>query len=146
MAFEFHLIIVVDFMGEPKGKYYLPVIIWAVLMMIVSSIPNLGPQPLNFTYGDKIEHFIEYAILGFLLSLALFKTRSRPILLVAIAICAAYGIIDELHQLFVPGRDADPFDALADIIGSAAGVGIYALLKNRFVLLSLRHPRSDSVK
>ena len=133
-------------MSDPKSKYYLPVVIWAVRMMIVSSIPNLGPQPLNFTFGDKIEHFIEYAILGFLLSLALFKTRSRPIMLSAIAICAAYGIIDELHQLFVPGRDADPFDALADIIGSAAGVGIYARLKNRFTSLSFRQPRSDGVK
>jgi VanZ family protein len=31
---------------------------------------------------------------------------------------AAYGAIDEVHQSFVPGRNADPIDALADATGA----------------------------
>ena len=38
-----------------------------------------------------------------------------------------YGISDELHQHFVPFRNADLMDALADIIGSVWGVYVYKL-------------------
>jgi VanZ family protein len=133
-------------MDSSRAKYFIPVAVWAALMMIVSSIPNLGAPPINFTYVDKVEHFIEYGILGFFLALAFIKTRPRPVLLVALLICAAYGIFDELHQLFIPGRFCDPFDAAADILGSAAGIYIYSLLKNRVTSLSYRRFPADGSK
>jgi VanZ family protein len=125
-------------MEKTKTRYFIPVAVWAIIMMTVSSIPNLGPPPINFTFVDKIEHFIEYSILGFFLAFALVKTRPKPALLVAILICAGYGIIDEIHQLFIPGRFCDPFDALADILGASTGILIYAAIKNRFANLSYR--------
>ena len=39
----------------------------------------------------------------------------------AILISIAYGISDEVHQAFVPGREADPYDVVADAIGALAG-------------------------
>ena len=41
--------------------------------------------------------------------------------LVAIVISSLYGVSDEYHQLFVPGRTFDVFDMLADAIGSVVG-------------------------
>jgi VanZ family protein len=131
-------------MSRNLNKYSIPVIVWAILIMIVSSIPYLGPSPINFTYSDKVEHCCEYAVLGFLLAYAFAKSRPGPVFLVVLMICAAYGIFDELHQLFVPGRNCDPMDAAADILGSAAGAGIYMWLKGRYACLSFRNARSSN--
>jgi len=42
---------------------------------------------------------------------------------VGVLIAAAYGATDELHQYFVPGRQADVADLLADAIGAIAAAG-----------------------
>ena len=39
----------------------------------------------------------------------------------AMLVSIAYGISDEVHQAFVPGRVADPYDVLADAIGALGG-------------------------
>jgi VanZ family protein len=43
---------------------------------------------------------------------------------VALLASSAYGVTDELHQHFVPGRDVTLGDLLADVIGAAAGASI----------------------
>ena len=71
---------------------------------------------------DKVLHLVEYGILGFLLYRALREESwtGKPILL-AFVIGMAYGITDEFHQYFVPTRESDPFDLLADSAGSGIG-------------------------
>jgi VanZ family protein len=133
-------------MNNMLTKYNIPVAVWAVLIMIVSSIPYLGPPPIQFTYVDKVEHFIEYAILGALFAFGLSKSRKGPVFLTVLLICAAYGIFDELHQLFIPGRNCDPFDAAADILGAAAGAGIYVFLSGKLACLSFRQASSGDIK
>src|SRR5262249_41114226 len=49
----------------------------------------------------------------------------------ALAGCAAFGLIDELHQSFVPGRDASLHDAAADAVGAALALGVAALVHSR---------------
>ena len=41
---------------------------------------------------------------------------------------AFYALFDELHQLFVPGRDCEILDWCADFIGSLLGVLIVSLM------------------
>ena len=49
-----------------------------------------------------------------------------------------YAASDEIHQLFVPGRQADVSDWLADIIGLAAGLGAaYIFSRNSRIEKSL---------
>lgn len=67
-------------------------------------------------------HFCEYALFGLLLANAL--RCHMPLgraCLVAVACASAYGITDEFHQLFVPGRTADPADWATDTCGAALG-------------------------
>ena len=41
---------------------------------------------------------------------------------IGVAIAATYGIVDEIHQLWTPGRSgADIFDWIADLLGSSTG-------------------------
>ncbi len=90
-----------------------------------SSISRLPDIPGGFS--DKSAHATEYAVLGLLLARALagpaWLSISLPYVVGAIAIAAAYGVSDECHQLFVPGRDFDVRDMLADSVGASMGAG-----------------------
>jgi VanZ family protein len=68
-------------------------------------------------------HAVLYAILGVLLLGALLPGRatSRAAAL-AIVIASLYGVTDEVHQAFVPGRIPDVLDWAWDTVGAAAGV------------------------
>lgn len=50
----------------------------------------------------------------------------------AIGIATAYGVLDEYHQSFVPGRDPSALDVLADFVGAALAVMILPRLYRRF--------------
>ena len=69
---------------------------------------------------DKLAHVLEYALLGFLLCRGLQWARWYWILAWTVAVL--YGITDEIHQSFVPGRDASPWDAFADVVGAMVGI------------------------
>lgn len=77
-------------------------------------------------YGlDKILHLLEYGPFGLLIARALrsylpaWSLAAIGTLTVAVAL--AHGIGDEYHQSFVPGRESDLFDAMADLGGGALG-------------------------
>jgi len=81
------------------------------------------PIKYELPYGvDKVIHFIEYAILSFLMSYSLKNSGVRRYVLVGWILASFYGITDEIHQSFVPMRDASAFDVFADGLGSFAGV------------------------
>lgn len=94
-----------------------------------SSIPDLGPLPAGVSAVTG--HGIGYALLGALLLRALAGGRldgvtwSRAI--AAILLATLYGVSDELHQTFVPGRSADRFDVLADCLGATLAVTVFGV-------------------
>lgn len=75
--------------------------------------------------SDKLIHFLEYMLLSLLLLMALGETFSgsaRTVLgIIAFTIAVIYAASDEFHQSFVPGRNADVADWLADSFGAALG-------------------------
>jgi len=91
----------------------------------------------NLHLSDKIEHFSAFFILAVLLNLALIYQRKSYLLfknaiIVTIIICLSYGAVDELHQIFIPGRYADVRDWLADSAGVVFGVFVLNFIKNLF--------------
>ena len=82
---------------------------------------------------DKLLHLMEYAGLAFLLARALAGDGLswRAALLVATLLASAYGVTDEYHQSFVPGRDSSVLDWSADSLGGIVGVGAYAAAQRR---------------
>jgi VanZ family protein len=70
-------------------------------------------------------HSAGYAGLGALVTRALAGGFGAPVswprAAGAIAITTAYGVSDEWHQSFVPGRDAELVDVWADAIGAVVG-------------------------
>lgn len=84
-------------------------------------------------------HFCEYVVLGVLLLGALFQTRPEARLslltIAAIGLASLYGVSDEFHQLFVPGRLCDPADWLTDTLGATLGAAVTAcVLRRRFAM------------
>jgi len=70
----------------------------------------------------KYGHFAAFALLGVFAYLS-GKVRSKRLirLLIALGICVAYAVFDELHQYFTPGRQCALRDMLIDSAGSLSG-------------------------
>lgn len=83
---------------------------------------------------DKALHVVGYAGLGVLALRAfhggLARPRLLPTLLAAIVV-VLWGISDEYHQSFVPGRDASALDVVADTIGMALAVVVVGVKTRR---------------
>jgi VanZ family protein len=109
--------------------------LFAVLIFTLSSIPY-AQSPFNFRMSDKLLHLLVYLFFSILLFFA-FHTSIRPFwqrnaYLFSLIIGVIYGLSDELHQGFVPGRQKDVFDFLSDLIGVLLGLFIiYLSLKFR---------------
>ena len=86
-------------------------------------LPDIG---LSLPGFDKLLHSAAYALMGWLVCRALAGTRlKRPaarLYLLALVITVVYGLSDEWHQSFVPGRTADGWDLMADALGALLGV------------------------
>lgn len=82
---------------------------------IVSGIPNF----------DKLIHMSLYGIEGFLLYRAVrWPERVGGSLLRVLAIVgvmAVWGVLDEVHQYWIPGRSMEGGDVAADVTGAAVG-------------------------
>lgn len=99
-----------------KRRRWLPTLVWCIAITSVSSLPDIDVTPDLFPGCDKIFHFIEYLILGVTLR---FWSRRTSMLFLAGGI--GFGALDELHQIYVPGRMASGWDFVADACGVATG-------------------------
>ena len=103
-------------------RAWAPAVLWAAVLFAFSSRPTL---PVDLSSGrDKIAHCLAYAVLGALIARALGRRSLIPL---AIGIGVLYALFDEVYQSFVPGRDADVADWVADALGTIAGAAGYHL-------------------
>jgi VanZ family protein len=104
--------------------FWLPVFLWMAAIFYASSLEGKDIPPIAPGI-DKLFHFVEYFILGFLLFRAFSRSSDSPnlknILIASIFIASFYGATDEFHQRFVSGRTCDFFDFLIDMTGSCIG-------------------------
>jgi VanZ family protein len=100
-----------------RSPAWLAVLLWAAVIFALSSVPSLGTDlGVWDTILRKGAHTAEYAILAVLLMRAL--GQEVPSFLLGLA----YAATDELHQYFVRGRHASPFDVAIDAVGLALGL------------------------
>ena len=80
--------------------------------------------------SDKVIHAFAYMLLGLLFYMSLRASGARNYLVAAASLLACiYGISDEIHQFFVPGRYASLGDVFADAVGALTGSFIGSFLK-----------------
>ncbi|HHQ44734.1 MAG TPA: hypothetical protein ENN13_01180 [Candidatus Altiarchaeales archaeon] len=104
---------------------YLALIFWMSHQSVI-------PEEISWMNVCSILHILEYMALGFLAT-PVFMKISRRYKSSAIVFSTAYGISDELHQHFIPGRTASLWDVLLDSLGAVFGVHMYVLLRNHFL-------------
>jgi VanZ family protein len=109
-----------------------PVLAYAGLIYFLSSLSRFPEAVPSFFGFDKIAHFVEYYIFGWLLyrwfSSPDWVLGRRGVLLMTLLVGIGYAAGDEWHQSFVPGRDASFFDALFDAAGIAAAAATYRFI------------------
>ncbi len=88
-----------------------------------------GPIPGR---TDVLFHFAEFLALGLLTARMVAPDMngklSRRSFLLAASIVLGYGLLDEIHQSFVPDRDPSVLDFLFDAAGGLLGILIYPVL------------------
>lgn len=105
-----------------------PAAAYMALIWTVSSIETPTFPVSMFPFRDKGVHTIEYAVLAVLVAHACVRTfegfpRWR-VAVAAVLLTVLWGLLDELHQAFVPGRSADVLDLVADTLGALGGVSV----------------------
>jgi VanZ family protein len=116
--------------------HWLPAVVWAGLIFAVSSLSKVPDAPSGLS--DKHAHFAVYGVLGALIVWGLTaagprRTTWRAAAL-AVVLATLYGISDELHQSFVPGREASGADLAADAAGAAVAAAVlraWAIIRAR---------------
>ena len=121
-----------------KRKVYLvyaPLIVYWIMLFIATTLPASNLP--SVAVSDKIKHFGAFFGLSVLLSLTLIYQNKvllfkKYFLVSALVISSIYGLLDEIHQSFVPGRNSEFLDWVADSLGASAGVFIVSYLLNKF--------------
>ena len=102
--------------------------VWAMmaLIFVLSSMSELPPAPGDV--DDSVAHALEYGVLAVLLVRGLIGALWRGISIwaawIAVLLATLYGVTDEVHQRFVPGRTAEVTDLIADALGATVAVGL----------------------
>jgi len=108
-----------------------PLAVWLAAIWWQSSRSG-GPAPIDqgaWFVVTSLGHVVEYAGLGFLGGRLLVDRSPRWAWFAAWTLCLLWGISDELHQSFVPGRDVDLWDVGVDGVSAAAGLLACRLLR-----------------
>ncbi len=105
---------------------------WQLLLLAIfiqSSIGNMNIIDFGFSFQDKLFHFIVFGILAILMARSFKKSKlnffNKYYHVLAILLTGIYGVIDEYHQYFVPGRFSTVGDWLADLLGAIVFIIVF---------------------
>lgn len=117
------------------GLYRLsPTLFFMVAIFLASS---LTPSPNHsLELSDYYLHTAEFFVLGLFTARMVHPARNRwswfVFFLLSMGIVGGYGVLDEIHQHYVPGRNPSVRDVLWDLIGGIGGILAYTLLVSFF--------------
>ena len=119
--------------------YILPISL-AISIFVASSTQHLAVLNVNIPFSpDKLLHLLIFGLLAtvILRTKKLKQLRTRD-LIVSIFIVSTYGILDEIHQSFTPGRSVELGDWIADTIGAFTAVILYGRCESYRKILEYR--------
>jgi VanZ family protein len=113
----------------PINRYWIIAIIWASLLLALSLIVVPAPESTVVLWVDKVNHGVAYAMLAFMLILAVDRNGGEQgrflSFVIAFAASAFWGGLTEVLQIMRSNRSAEGADLLADFIGIAAALLLY---------------------
>ncbi|MBB3046434.1 VanZ family protein [Litorivivens lipolytica] len=90
---------------------------YAAVLTGASLLP--GTDLPVITYNDKVAHFGAYFLFAILARALPLNDRWRKLLLPVLMLYG--GLLEVLQGALIPGRHADPLDALANAVGASCG-------------------------
>ena len=113
-------------------KYFLPAVLYALIIVALSSLNQDTVGTFTFGIADFILHAGEYNILGVTLIWAFYRekphTEFRQSYMLAISTGAIIAILDEVYQSFIPTRFSSIEDVVADVFGLILSIITFSLL------------------
>jgi VanZ family protein len=107
---------------------------WMALLFYLSHQPGLQ-TPMLFPGQDKFLHAAVYAVLGLLLLAAQPRQAQGDYswrqIGISVLIASLYGLSDEIHQYFIPGRSSEVLDWVADSAGALIAASLLAWLSRK---------------
>ena len=104
---------------------WLPAAFIVACSWYLSSQEKIESMP-GFWNADKLVHCVCFAGLSFWVAFGVWvNLPAKWRIALPIAIVSAYGIVDEIHQYFTPGRSSSPFDWMADTLGAVIGSVVF---------------------
>jgi len=119
---------------------------WAGLIFATSNSPRGAELPMLVPHFDKLVHAVVYGILSGCIALALvIHTGWSPnrIAWTALILASLYGVTDEFHQYFVPGRSTELLDWVADTTGASWVLLAARTQASWFVSVSQRYSKDQ---
>lgn len=124
---------------------WLPAAGWAALIFWLSSQSEPVEQDIWLPpHADKVVHMILFGVLAWLVYpfMRIIGWNELLAACVSLAIASVYGIIDEWHQSYVPNRQMDLYDWIADTLGAATVFWLRAK-ESRILKWITRRPASS---
>ena len=105
---------------------WMPAGLWAFVILLISVLPANAIPTVSIGHFDKVFHFLEYFFLALLLVRGLNHSLKGLIgpkhILFILILGIGYGIVMELVQFLIPGREPSVFDAAANTAGVLSGI------------------------
>lgn len=124
------------FINQNKSTLRIIFWLWLIFIAVVSSLPNIPTQKINIWDEpfrlDYLEHFGVFVLLMGVFVLwksdesGFFSLKKQLIFVLGILV---FAVVDELHQLWIPGRSYNPLDLIYNLLGC-----ITALFLTRYIL------------
>ena len=103
-------------------SHHIPALLYAALIITLSSIPRADLPEIALLRADKLLHFAEYAVFAVLIYRSMSDLfgvhRLALVFWVSSGITILFAAIDEFYQKYVPGRHSDAADLILDIAGA----------------------------
>jgi VanZ family protein len=117
-------------------KYQLPPLLWILLTFVIAYFPDLYSSIKLPAGTGKIVHAGIYFVLCWLVRRAFYQQEAFPPLkrssfLAAFIFSCVYGILDEFHQDFLPGRSSSIYDLIAGAGGALLYIATASIVSQR---------------
>ena len=94
-------------------------------MALIFALSSRPVPPEVDRLPDWVGHGLGWLVLGFLVARGVDRPGTVRHAVLTLTVAIGYGVLDEIHQSFVPGRTSDPLDVLKDAAGTVLGLLVH---------------------